>query len=297
MKKIYLLIIAFVLAIFTSCASVGVALKGSNYFENKKEEDLVKYFKYEGETVEQSEEYDKVLHFTNEVTTMFMDKTTTKKFKNRTYKLMPEYTFSFFELYDGCYLSSGTNHLIDILYNGRIDKIINRDISENESRKEVAKEPGVRYHTNNNSEIRAKVKSFNNFIQQYGAVKENDDNTMFDKTNIGNTYYIYEIKTNRTAYSDNDGSSTAICHNYKLQSVSVYEDSKTSTETHVAYIYNDKEKQYTDEKGNQISEEEAFANEKSYLNEGFENRKKNKGMALTAYIKNGVIIKIVPDTQ
>ena len=128
-------------------------------------------------------------------------------------------------------------------------------------------------------------------------MKENDDNIMFDRTSIGNTYYIYEIKTNRTAHADNDGSSTAICHNYKLQSVSVYEDSKTSTETHVAYIYNYKEKQYTDEKGNQISEEQALANEKSYLNEGFENRKKNKGMALTAYIKNGIIVKIVPDEQ
>lgn len=37
--------------LFTSCATVGVAVSGGKYFDGKKEEELVKYFK-KVETVE-----------------------------------------------------------------------------------------------------------------------------------------------------------------------------------------------------------------------------------------------------
>ena len=93
------------------------------------------------------------------------------------------------------------------------------------------------------------------------------------------------------SYSDGVGNS-AIEYKYILQKVSVYEDSKSSTETHTAYIYNDRENTYTDEKGNLINEADAFSNEKSYIAKGFESRKKEKGVSLVAYIKDGVVVKV-----
>ena len=114
---------------------------------------------------------------------------------------------------------------------------------------------------------------------------------MFERTSINGIYYIYDIQSNSISYSDGEGNS-AIEYKYILQKVSVYEDSKSSTETHTAYIYNDREKSYTDEKGNPITKEAAIQNEKSYSAKGFSNRRNDKGIALTAYIKDGIVVKV-----
>ena len=152
---------------------------------------------------------------------------------------------------------------------------------------------GIRTHRNNNTEISALIKSFNSAVQQYKAVKKDNDNTLFEKTNVGGFYYIYDIQSNKFSYSDGVGT-WAIEYKYTLQKVSAYEDSKSSTETHTAYIYNDREKSYTDGKGNAITKETATQNEKSYASKGFTSHKKNKGVALTAYIKDGVVVKVEP---
>ena len=255
----------------TGCASLGIASKGADYFIGKTEEDLTKYFKYEGKNVSFEGDYDKALSFTNLVTTMYMDKTTIQKFKNRRYNMIMN--FEFLELYDGCYIYQNTNsnytpHVT--LVNGRVAS-----------------------HTNRNQDIKSQINLFINYIQQYGAVKAINDDAMFERTNIGNTYYIYNITSYDVAYSDGAGSGAGN-YTYTLQSVSVFEDSKSSTETHTAYIYNDKERQYTDEKGNPISKEQALSNENSYLMDGFTNRRKDNGIALIAYIKDGIVVAVTP---
>ena len=263
--------------LFTSCATVGVAVSGGKYFDSKNEEELVKYFKYEGDIVKTNGDYDKVLRFSNLVTTVYVDKTTTEKFKNRRYSTIS--SFNFYALYDGCYIYPQTQHYGTHVH--RTDHVGGKVIvSDYETS-----------HTNNNTEINSQIKSFNSAVQQYGAVKKINDNAMFERTNINGTYYIYDIQSNRFQYSDNEGTG-ATEYKYSLQSVSVYEDSKSSTETHIAYIYNDRENKYTDEKGNAITKETALQNEKSYISKGFSSRKKNKGLALTAYIKDGVVVKV-----
>ena len=263
--------------LFTSCVTVGVAVSGGKYFDGKKEEELVKYFKYEGDIVKTNGNYDKVILFSNLVTTVYVDKTTTEKFKNRRYSTVS--SFNFYALYDGCYIYPQTQHYGTHVH--RTDHVGGKVIvSDYETS-----------HTNNNTEINSQIKSFNSAVQQYGAVKKINDNAMFERTNINETYYIYDIQSNRFQYSDNEGTG-ATEYKYILQKVSVYEDSKSFTETHIAYIYNDREKSYTDEKGNAITKETALQNEKSYISEEFSSRKKNKGLALIAYIKDGVVVKV-----
>lgn len=263
--------------LFTSCVTVGVAVSGGKYFDGKKEEELVKYFKYEGDIVKTNGNYDKVMLFSNLVTTVYVDKTTTEKFKNRRFSTVS--SFNFYALYDGCYIYPQTQHYGTHVH--RTDhvggKVIVSDYKSS--------------HTNNNTEINSQIKSFNSAVQQHGAVKKINDNAMFERTNINETYYIYDIQSNRFQYSDNEGTG-ATEYKYILQKVSVYEDSKSFTETHIAYIYNDREKSYTDEKGNAITKETALQNEKSYISEEFSSRKKNKGLALIAYIKDGVVVKV-----
>ena len=291
MKKFLGMFVAFVLALFMGCSSLGVATSGANYFNGKKETDLVKYFKYDGEAVKASGDYDKVLYFTNLVSTVYMDKTTVEKFKNKKYSSISN--LNFYELYDGCYIYPETYHIQDFLWNGRIDKTVTQDVSKSQSRAPMlqTKGVGIRTHRNNNTEISALIKSFNSVVQQYKAVKKDNDNTLFEKTNVGVFYYIYDIQSNKFSYSDGVGT-WAIEYKYNLQKVSVYEDSKSSTESHTVYIYDDRENKYTDEKGNAITKEVAIQNEKTYAVKGFSSRKKDKGVALTAYIKDGVVAKV-----
>lgn len=277
-KRLYFVLLVFMLASLIGCSSLGVATSGANYFNGKKEAELVKYFKYDGENIKTpSGDYDKVLRFSNVVTTVYVDKTTIQKFKNRRYNTISN--FSFYKLYDGCYIYPQTQHYPQHVHSTEHigGTVITKDY-------ETA-------HNNNNTEINAKIESFNSAIQQYRAVKKYDDNAMFERTSINGVYYIYDIQTNRFAYSDNEGSG-AVEYKYSLQAVTVYEDSKSSTETHAVYIYNDRENIFTDEKGNKLTESKALSIEKEYIEKGFETHKKVKGISLIAYIKDGIVAKV-----
>ena len=272
-----------------------MATSGANYFNGKKETDLVKYFKSDGEAVKASGDYDKVLYFTNLVSTVYMDKTTTEKFKNRRYTSISN--LNFYELYDGCLVYPETYHIQDFNVSREYDfRTITQDVARSASKDPMIQSAGqrIRTHRNNNSEIKSTINSFNSLCQQYEAVKKINDNTMFEKTGVNGTYYIYDIQSNKFSYSDGVGT-WAIEYKYNLQKVSVYEDSKSSTESYTVYIYDDRENKYTDEKGNTITKEVAIQNEKTYAAKGFTSRKKDKGVALVAYIKDGIVLKVESD--
>ncbi len=296
------LYLVLVLIIIVGCSSLGVATSGAEYFNGKKETDLVKYFKYDGEPIKADGHYDKVLRFSNLVTTVYVDKTTTEKFKKRRYYSVSD--FSFKKLPDGCLLADNDEHFADVIWSGQpIYKVIEEDvpsggtpIGEAVNAYAVSfKGKSIRLHRNNNTEIKEKIKSFNSAIQQYKAVKKTEDESVFNVTPVGSEYYVYDIESNSIDYSDNKydtDNSTILHYTYELKKVSIYEDSKSTTETHTAYIYNDRKNAYTDEKGNLISEADAFSNEKSYIANGFKSRKKDKGVALVAYIKDGIVVKV-----
>lgn len=279
MKRIKSTLLLALSVFFTSCSTLGVATSGGRYFDGKKEEVLVKYFKYEGDTVKPNGDYDKVLYFTNLVSTLYMDKTTLEKFKNKQSQEIAK--LEYYTLSDGCqYWTKLTN----FNYFG-IDT----------TRKSYAHNGVV----NNNSQIKQGLNNYYTIIKKLNAVENTVQNQqkikqLIENTEIGKSFYLWEIKNFTFGqYMDNyHNESKGTATDYSIIKVDVYEDSKSSTETHTAYIYNDREKSYTDEKGNAITKETALQNEKSYISKGFSSRKKNKGLALTAYIKDGVVVKV-----
>ena len=122
-KIFYVLALVATVVSFVSCATLGVATKGAEYFNGKKEEDLVKYFKYDGDPVKTSDEYDKVLHFTNHVITIYVEKTTVEKFKNSQWLVVRNFFFQ--ELYDGCLIPTdraiSDAHAIHKYFNNEIN--------------------------------------------------------------------------------------------------------------------------------------------------------------------------------
>lgn len=279
MKTIVRSVIILTSIILTGCSSLGVATSGAKYFNGKKESDLVKYFKYDGESVKTNGDYDKVLYFTNRVSTVYVDKTTVKKFKNKRSQEIAK--LEFYTLSDGCqYWTDMTN----FNYFG-IDT----------TRKSYA-HGGV---LTNNAQVKQGVNNYYTIIQQLNAIENTVPNQqkikqLIETTAIGKSFYLWEIRNFTFGqYMDNyhneyKGTAT----DYSIIKVDVYEDSKSSTETHTAYIYNDREESYTDEKGNKLTKDAAIQNENSYISKGFSSRIKDKGVALTAYIKDGVVVKV-----
>lgn len=279
MKKINFLGSVLIFAtLFPSCTSLGLFTKKADSFVGKTEDDLVKYFKYEGESVSANEEFDKAMYFSNKVTTVYMDKTTVQKFKNK--KSIQLSSFSFKELSDGCLLNSGTVHYATV-----------KRTEDGPGGTRVTKVDAT--HKNDNTAINAQIKSFNANVQQYNAVKSTNDEAMFNRTSIGNSYYIYSIESNSGAYSDEKvGNSTATYYTYTLKRVDVFEDSKSTTDTKTAYIHNYQQKKYFDSDNKEITEKQATSNKSNLASSGYTEREKTKGMSLIAYIKDGVVMNV-----
>lgn len=282
-KRLNILTVSFCsFLLFTSllgCSSLGVATSGGNYFNGKKETDLVKYFKYDGVQVKADGDYDKVLRFSNLVTTIYVDKTTTEKFKNKRSQEIAK--LEFYTLSDGCQFWTELSNL----------NYFSVDINK--------KSYGVSGEYNHNAQIKQGVNNFYNIVQKLNAIENTIGNQQIIKqtvnnTAIGKSFYLWEVRNFKfSQYMDNNHNETnGTATDYSIIKVDVYEDSKSSTETHIAYIYNDRENTYTDEKGNQISKAESLEKEKTYVAKGFESRRKDKGLSLVAYIKDGVVVKV-----
>lgn len=279
-----------------SCSSLGIASKGADYFVGKQESDLVKYFKYDGEAVSANGEFDKAVYFSNKETTVYMDKTTVQKFKNRRYNSVSD--FSFNELSDGCRLV-GNDHAGICSIANRPWKRYDEDVPSGgtplqDVLNELAagKNYSILLHRNNNTEINSKIKSFNNLIQTYGAVKKSSDDSIFNKTAIGSEYYIYDIESTTGNWDDQLlGNSTYTQYKYLIYKVSVFEDSKSVTDTKTAYIRNYQKKSYSDSDNKEITEKQALANKASLVSSGYTEREKTKGISLIAYIKDGVVVQ------
>lgn len=264
---------------FTSCSTLGVATSGGKYFNGKKEDELVKYFKYDGEPVKSDGDYDKVLYFTNLVSTLYMDKTTVEKFKND--KTQEIAKLEFYTLKDGCQFWTEQSNL----------NYFSVDVTK--------KSYGINGEYNHNAQIKQGLNNFYNIVQKLNAIENTVANQKrikqtINDTAIGKSFYLWNVRNfNFGQYMDNNHNETnGTGSAYSIIKVDIYEDSKSHTETHTAYIYNDQERKYTDEKGCIITKETAMQNQKSYEAKGFSNRKKNKGIALTAYIKDGLVVKV-----
>lgn len=272
-----------VVMVFAGCASLGVKTKGAEYFVGKTEADLIKYFDQEGVAfeIEEDHDFDSLLYFTNVIVQKNMSKTTQQTYK--TSSSTQVFNLGVMEYSDGCLLATQTNTL-------------HYDLSSYNSNSYV--------HRNDNNYVNSQIRHFEDEVARLAAVPVNDQDTVFKNTSPGSWYFTYRIQQSDYYYdpgyigwrtNSSYGSQVSIpaenvpVYYYQIYKVDVYNDTKTSTETHVAFIYNEAEDLFYDKNSQTISVEQAVDNEWMYLDQGFSAEIKTKGLALTACIRNGIV--------
>lgn len=270
------------LSSLTGCASLGIASKGAEYFVGKTEEDLIKYFGQEGDIIdiEDEHDFDSILYFSNLIVQKNMSKTTQQTYK--TSSSTQVFNLGVMEYSDGCLLSTQTNTR-------------HYDLSSYDSSSYI--------HRNDNKYVNSEIRHFENEVARLAAVPANDQDTAFKNTRPGSWYFTYQIQ--RSNYWDpgyagritnsSYGSRASIpaenvpVYYYQIYKVDVYNDTKTSTESHIAFIYNDAVGLFYDKNNQLISAEQAVDTEWLYLDKGFTAEIKTKGIALAACIRNGIV--------
>lgn len=268
--------------VFVGCASLGVATKGAEYFVGKTEEDLIKYFGQEGITSEGKEDPDfDFLYFTNMIVQQNMTKTTQKTYKTSNSTLV--FNLGVKKYSDGCLLATHTNTR-------------HYDLSSYDSSSYI--------HKNDNKYVNSEIRHFENEVSRLAAVPVNNQDTAFKNTSPGSWYFTYQIQRGSNYYDpghigrrtnssyesrESIPSESVPVYYYQIYKIDVYNDTKTSTETHIAFIYNEAEDLFYDQNNQIISVEQAVDNELLYLDAGFTPEIKTKGLALIACIRNGIV--------
>ena len=287
MKKIFVLLLASLLLVFTSCTSIGIAMHGKDYFLGKKESWLIKYFGYDGIPAGSESEYDKIIHFTNKTDSMIMSKTTIVTYKTSRNKKV--YSFIYAGCSDGCLLdyNAGSYHYrpgsYSTGYGGRQIQIRAPE------------------HRNDNRLVSAEINRFYSEVKRLNAVLPDKRQAIFDQTAIGSCFFVYNITKKYEdryypsyagRYEGIPSSETLTVYICDMWRVNVEADNKSKTETYKAYIFDDRSHRYYDDKYNSISEEKAFAAKKYYVDRGFTAQHKISGIAITAYIKDGKVVRV-----
>lgn len=262
------------LLLCTSCTSLGVRLHGEQYFVGKTENDLIKYFGDHGIELSNKTEYDKVVRFCNQIDTIYMDKTIVKTYKEGIPQLI--FSLNFVEYNDGCLCLNGRGH-----YSGGTSSggtvIMPR-------------------HSNDNHVIKSEVSRFWSEVKRLNAVPTNNQDARFNSTPVGNWYFVYKTSSEYTYHVGNpyvkEPSSSIPFYHYDIWRIDVSSKQKETTYTEIAYIFDLKYLTYYDLEGEQISLQQALANEKYYENQGYIRRLSTEGMTVDAYIKDEKIIKI-----
>ena len=287
MKKVFVLLMTSLLLFFVSCTSIGIAVRGKDYFLGKNESWLIKYFGYNGVPVEAKSEYDKIIHFTNKTDSMIMSKTTIVTYKKTRNEKV--YSFAYAQCSDGC--------LID--YDARSYHYRAGSYSAGYGGRQI--QIRAPEHRNDNRLVNAEINRFNSEVKRLDAVLPDRQQAIFDRTPIGSWYFVYNItKTyeNRYypryagTYEDIPSCEMLTVYSCTIWRVNVEADNKSKTETYIVYIFDDRSQQYYDDKYNSITEEKALASKKYYLDHGFTAEHKISGVTITAYIKNGKVVRV-----
>jgi hypothetical protein len=275
MKK-YILTITFyiLLAMFLStCASVKS--QGVSYFEGKKENDLIQYYGYNGTEINSSDsEYDKILFFTNKMLKYQMSKVNTVRYKSsRQTQIM---IFSFWEFSDGC-LTDGRYHL------------------ETEGIASATGAGRTVAHRNDNAIIRPKINEFNNTINRNRSFPTSQRTEAFNRSNIGDVYYLYEIKSSQNYMPATDliRGEGYTANTYGLWRINVFAEDRSETESWIVAIYDERFNRWLSGSGNTtITQERANGIINEYINNGYTQRIVTEGYSMYAYIKNDKVLKV-----
>jgi hypothetical protein len=271
----------------SNCASVQS--QGKYYFVNKTERELIKYFGYDGSEMQSdvNNEYDKILFFTNEVDSRYMNKTTVTTFKTSTNQNI--YSLNYSEHNDGCLVNyeSGYYHY--------------RPGSYSTGKGGVKIQHSPPQHRNDNSFIRTEINRFNSEIKRLNAAPSDNQQAAFNNTPIGSWYFVYSVtqeygsRNYPQLQGVNEGiplSETFAIYHCNIWRVNVNADNRSSTETYIAYTYDYHSQQYYDENNNVINESEANSNENYYTQNGFIASTQTRGLSVLAFINNGKIVKV-----
>lgn len=287
MKKIFVLLVGSLLLFFVSCTSIGIAVRGKDYFLGKNESWLIKYFGYNGVSVEAKSEYDKIIHFTNKTDSMIMSKTTIVTYKKTRNEKV--YSFAYAQCSDGCLLD----------YNAESYHYRPGSYSTGYGGRQI--QIRAPEHRNDNRLVRAEINQFNSEVKRLDAVLPDRQQTILDHTPIGSWYFVYNITkqyedryypSSAGTYEGIPSSEMLTVYTCDIWRVNVEADNRSETETYKAYIFDDRSQRYYDDKYNSISEAKAFAAKKYYADRGFTARHKISGIAITAYIKDGKVVRV-----
>jgi len=227
MKKYIFSVTFIIILIFVLFACATVNSKGIYYFVGKSESDLIKYFNYNGESVEAFDsEYDKVLFFSNKILRYQMSKTEYIKYKVTRQSEILNIRFNQFS--DGCLTFNNS------VYYGHHYGI--EDLGS------TAYQPRV-IHRNDNSAIRPIINNFNNIIKRSDAFPNSQRNTAFDRSKIGDTYYLYN-NTSKQYYSPGvsgltPSESYTSCI-YEVWRIDVVAEDRPETQEYIVVTYNDR---------------------------------------------------------
>jgi hypothetical protein len=265
-----------IICFLLSCVNTGIAVQGKNYFLGKTEADIVEYFGYSGVVADYMSEYDKALSFTNQVITRYMDKTTVTTYKTTSRYSPNVYRLDYSEHNDGCLVLSENYHYRP------------GDYRAGEGGVTIQISPPK--HRNDNAVVRAEINRFNSEVRRLDAVSVDNQQGSLNSTKIGSWYFVYRVDHDQ-AY-DSILRETFVRYHCNIWRVNVVADNRSTTETHIAYTYNNRSQQYYSENGSAISEEQANSNENYYVRQGFTARTRAKGVSVLAYIKDGKIVKV-----
>jgi len=272
-KRIPIVFIA--LAFFnTTCASVKT--QGINYFVNKTENDLINHFGYNGVEINNNDaEYDKVIFFTNKILKYQMSKTEYVRYKVTRQSDILNLNFTQFS--DGCLL------FYESVYYGQ--HYITEGVIPN---KRVI-------HRNDNSRIIPIINNFNNIIKRSDAFQNSQRNIVFDRSKIGDTYYLYN-NTSKSYFApgtDLIPAESYIINTFMVWRIDVVAEDRPETESWIVALYDERYDRWLSGNGNStITQERANGIVNEYINNGFNQKVVTEGKSLFAYIKNGKIIKV-----
>ncbi|MDR2596960.1 MAG: hypothetical protein LBC76_06535 [Treponema sp.] len=277
-KNIFSLIFIFILGLLLSaCATVNS--KGIYYFVGKSENDLIKYFGYNGKLVEPFDpEYDKVLFFTSKILKYQMSKTEYIRYKVTRQSEILNIMFNQFS--DGCLT------FINSAYYGNHYGIEGVGFSN--------QQPRV-IHRNDNSAIRPVINNFNNIINRYDAFPNSQRDIAFDRSKIGDTYYLYS-NTSKQYYNSGvtgltPNESYTSC-SYVVWRIDIVAEDRPETQKYIVVTYNDRFNRCYDGNNNIITVDRANEIIDYYTNNGFSSKVINDGLSMYAFIKNGKIVKL-----
>ena len=284
-KMVYVACLVVVITIvFSACASLGVSLQGKNYFVNKTESDLVKYFAYEGDSVEGTGEYDRIVYFTARVDTFEMSKTTVQQYKVSNSQNI--FSFSFSEHNDGCWVNHTANS-----YHYK-----NGTYGVGPKGRTVISPP---QHRNDNALVKSNIARFNSEVERLDAVSRDKRQATFDRTSIGSWFFIYGVdKTSgfrSYALGFDEGIPSAenfSIYTYTIWRINVAAEDRATTEKHIAATYEERSDKFYDNSGNVISKEQVQAICDDYVKKGFKSNTLSRGLSVRAYIKDGKIVKV-----